>query len=159
MGQVCSNDSDFNFPLDNLEKDQNCAWITKNYKKKTARINRYCAKADIADACPASCGKCPTEGICLGDCQGTGTDKECTFTMKIDIHAGELGYYTVEECGDEPNPTLGIVKGATYLFNQEVSLPKTWSTEGARGGTSMNQIIAFFTALFSTPTNTNIYLT
>jgi hypothetical protein len=123
LGQACSNESDFEFTLDNLDKDVNCAWITKNKKRNEVRIGRYCGTPEILAACPAACDKCPTDGICLSDnCEGTGSDKTCTFNMKIDLHAGELGYYTVDECGDEPNPTLGVVKGTTYIFKQQVSL-------------------------------------
>jgi len=120
LGQACSNESDFEFTLDNLDKDVNCAWITQNKKRKEVRMERYCSTPDISAACPVACDKCPTEGICLSDnCEGTGSDKTCTFNMKIDLHAGELGYYTVDECGDEPNPTLGVVKGTTYIFKQQ----------------------------------------
>ena len=44
--------------------------------------------------------------ICLGACEGNGGDKTCTFSAKVDLHAGELGYYHFEEC-EGINPTLG----------------------------------------------------
>jgi len=54
------------------------------------------------------------EELCLGDCTGN----ECVFTFEVNIHASELGYFTVKECGDEVMPTLGIEKGKTYKFKQ-----------------------------------------
>ena len=50
--------------------------------------------------------------LCLGACStpADGT-KECTFTVKLDLHASELGYFHFEEC-DGVNPTLG-----EYTFN------------------------------------------
>jgi len=59
-----------------------------------------------------------TKPICYGDCEGDGDSKKCTFTFKLNMFASELGYYTVEECGDEVMPTLGIEKGVTYHFLQ-----------------------------------------
>jgi len=47
-----------------------------------------------------------------------GEEEVCTFTTKIQIHAGELGYYSFEECGDEHNPTLEMKIGTTYVFDQ-----------------------------------------
>ena len=59
-------------------------------------------------------------GLCLGACEMNGDLKVCSFSMKVNLHAGELGYYTVEECGDKINPTIGIEKNTTYIFSQEV---------------------------------------
>mmetsp|Transcript_41036 Transcript_41036/g.60229 ORF Transcript_41036/g.60229 Transcript_41036/m.60229 type:complete len:431 (+) Transcript_41036:83-1375(+) len=57
--------------------------------------------------------------ICRGKCQMDANGiKECIFTMKVDLFAGELGYYTVEECGNGRNPTLGIEHGVTNKFLQ-----------------------------------------
>lgn len=44
--------------------------------------------------------------VCLGSCSTSAGGKECTFTVKLDLHAGELGYYYFDEC-DGVNPTLG----------------------------------------------------
>ena len=61
--------------------------------------------------------------ICTGICEMNRDAKVCSFSMKVNLHdAGELGYYTVEECGDTIKPTLGIEKDVTYIFSQEVSL-------------------------------------
>jgi hypothetical protein len=45
--------------------------------------------------------------LCLGSC-GTNANgnKECTFNVKIDLHASEFGYFYFEEC-EGTNPTLG----------------------------------------------------
>jgi len=57
--------------------------------------------------------------ICLGNC----IDGVCTFTLKVDQYASELGYYHIEECDKEGEPvtlmpTLGVQKGFTYHFKQ-----------------------------------------
>jgi len=60
-------------------------------------------------------------GPCLGDCTGTVEDgnKVCHFNVKVNLFAGELGYFSMDQCGEEANPTLGIEKGATYYFSQK----------------------------------------
>lgn len=58
------------------------------------------------------------DGYCRSDnCNGeTG---ECIFSVKLNLTAGELGYYTFKECGEDvTNPTLGIEMGKTYRFVQ-----------------------------------------
>lgn len=57
--------------------------------------------------------------ICRAKCT-TSTDgiEECLFTAKVDLHAGELGYYMFEECNGKINPTLGMEVGKTYRFVQ-----------------------------------------
>lgn len=52
------------------------------------------------------------------DCVATCADDICTFTAKVNLFAGELGYFTFEECGDVRSPTLGIELGKTYRFVQ-----------------------------------------
>ena len=43
-----------------------------------------------------------------------------TFTARINLFAGELGYYVFEECGlDVLNPTIAMEVGETYTFVQE----------------------------------------
>ena len=54
------------------------------------------------------------DGICRATCSGD----VCTFTAKVDLYAGELGYYTFEECNGARNPTLGMELGKTYKFLQ-----------------------------------------
>ena len=49
-------------------------------------------------------------------------NKSCHFDVKVNLHAGELGYFQIEQCGDEVNPTVGIEKGVTYYFSQKVSI-------------------------------------
>lgn len=46
--------------------------------------------------------------LCLGSCgtNAAGTTKECTFHVKVDMHASEMGYYNFDEC-EGNNPTLG----------------------------------------------------
>lgn len=55
---------------------------------------------------------------CLGICSTDSGEKVCMFTVRLNLHAGELGYYTFDECGSGVNPTLGIEKGVTYKFVQ-----------------------------------------
>lgn len=58
-----------------------------------------------------------SDGICRADnCDDSST--ECVFTSNVKATAGELGYYTFEECGDITNPTLGMEMGRTYRFKQ-----------------------------------------
>lgn len=56
--------------------------------------------------------------LCLGTCKDDGGEKVCTFKLQVDLHAGELGYYTVEGCSGIM-PTLGVEKGVTYIFDQD----------------------------------------
>ena len=43
-----------------------------------------------------------------------------TFTARVDLFAGELGYYVFEECGlNVLNPTIAMELGQTYTFVQE----------------------------------------
>ena len=55
--------------------------------------------------------------ICVAPCDDEGV---CTFNVKVNLFAGELGYYTFDECGDDTNtnPTIGIQAGKTYKFVQ-----------------------------------------
>ena len=58
-----------------------------------------------------------SDGICRADnCDDSST--ECVFTSNVKAAAGELGYYTFDECGDITNPTLGMEMGRTYRFKQ-----------------------------------------
>jgi hypothetical protein len=42
-----------------------------------------------------------------------------TFTARVDLFAGELGYYVLEECGDVLNPTIAMEVGEVYTFIQK----------------------------------------
>ena len=55
--------------------------------------------------------------ICLGSCEETSHGKVCTFELKVNLFASELGYFTVTGC-EGIMPTLGIEKGVTYIFDQ-----------------------------------------
>ncbi|KAL7555730.1 hypothetical protein ACA910_005146 [Epithemia clementina (nom. ined.)] len=46
------------------------------------------------------------------------TTNNNTFTVKVNLFAGELGYFMFEECGHEVNPTIGMKVGETYHFVQ-----------------------------------------
>lgn len=66
-------------------------------------------------AFPSSAAVEGSAGVeCLGNCEGD----VCTYTAKVNLFAGELGYYTFEECGDAVNPTIGVQVGKTYRFVQ-----------------------------------------
>ena len=41
-----------------------------------------------------------------------------TFTVRLNLFASELGYFTFEECGDVINPTIIMEVGQTYTFLQ-----------------------------------------
>eukprot|EP00816_Leptocylindrus_hargravesii_P003490 CAMPEP_0196809772 /NCGR_PEP_ID=MMETSP1362-20130617/9657_1 /TAXON_ID=163516 /ORGANISM="Leptocylindrus danicus, Strain CCMP1856" /LENGTH=188 /DNA_ID=CAMNT_0042184551 /DNA_START=72 /DNA_END=635 /DNA_ORIENTATION=+ len=71
----------------------------------------------ILQAAVASRGRAASH-LCLGTCTtNDGGVKECTFTVKVDLHASELGYYTFDECTGT-NPTIGMEVGVTYKFLQ-----------------------------------------
>jgi hypothetical protein len=55
--------------------------------------------------------------LCYGDCKLVGGEKVCTFELKVDLHASELGYFTVNGC-EGKMPTLGVERGVTYIFDQ-----------------------------------------
>lgn len=59
---------------------------------------------------------------CLAKCEIVSGVKECTFIVKVDYSASELGYYIFSgangDCGGT-SPTLGIEKRVTYNFIQE----------------------------------------
>jgi hypothetical protein len=58
--------------------------------------------------------------ICHANCTTDASGNEiCKFTAVVDMFASELGYYTFEECGSTPNPTLGVELGKTYQFIQK----------------------------------------
>ena len=46
------------------------------------------------------------------------TSDSNTFTAKVNLFAGELGYYEFEECPGLINPTIGLEMGETYTFLQ-----------------------------------------
>ncbi|KAL7562612.1 hypothetical protein ACA910_002715 [Epithemia clementina (nom. ined.)] len=50
------------------------------------------------------------QGICISDTN--------TYTVKVNLMAGELGYYMFEECGAQVNPTIGMIVGTPYTFLQ-----------------------------------------
>jgi hypothetical protein len=80
-----------------------------------------------------------TTNICLGACETDidgGSTKVCRFDFKVNLFAGELGYFQVDQCGDHPNPTLGIEKGVTYIFSQKVR-----RTSGGEGTGSTTRVL------------------
>ena len=50
-----------------------------------------------------------------------GGNKIWRFNVKVNLHAGEIGRFAMEECGDKLNPTIGVEKDVTYIFSQKVS--------------------------------------
>ncbi|KAL7519120.1 hypothetical protein ACHAWX_003916 [Stephanocyclus meneghinianus] len=61
----------------------------------------------------------PSKSICNANCTIDSSGNEfCKFTANVDLFASELGYFRFLECGDVPNPTLGIELGKTYQFIQ-----------------------------------------
>ncbi|CAK9012802.1 Hypothetical protein SCF082_LOCUS11658 [Durusdinium trenchii] len=64
------------------------------------------------------------EDLCLGNCTGTiGVDYACTFYFRMNIFAGETGYYEVDGC-EGTQPTLGMIAGVEYTFDQ--TDPTNW---------------------------------
>lgn len=54
---------------------------------------------------------------CQASCTGVGSQEVCTFKFKINIHAGDTGYYEVEGC-DGIQPTLAMKANVQYVFDQ-----------------------------------------
>jgi hypothetical protein len=57
----------------------------------------------------------PETGVdCVAPCDGD----VCTYNVRVDLFASELGYFTFDECDDITNPTIGMQVGKTYKFVQ-----------------------------------------
>lgn len=74
----------------------------------------------VASFLLASLARTDADGhLCTGSCSTDDNgNKICNFNTIIRYFAGELGYISFEECGEEPNPTLGLEIGTTYYFHQ-----------------------------------------
>ncbi len=55
----CSNDSAFTFPLDWVNNEVNCRWLSKNKLQRASRRARYCPVSTVSAACPLECNSCP----------------------------------------------------------------------------------------------------
>ena len=55
-------------------------------------------------------------GLCYANCAANKVTGRgvCNFTTKVNLYAGELGYYQFEECGNATNPLLGLEVSKTY---------------------------------------------
>ena len=42
----------------------------------------------------------------------------CTYTARVDPHAGPMGYWKFDECGDVAMPVIAMTQGVTYVFDQ-----------------------------------------
>lgn len=76
-----------------------------------------CSVEVCSEALCAAAGKFWASGCssCSCVCETAST----TYTATVDLFAGELGYFSFEECGDlNPNPTLRMIVGETYTFDQ-----------------------------------------
>ncbi len=81
-------------------------------------MNLSSVLASVVIFLPSAFAAIGSDGYCRADNCNTTTNEECTFTVKVNLLAGELGYYQFEECGDLTNPTIGIEMGKTYRFLQ-----------------------------------------
>jgi hypothetical protein len=61
---------------------------------------------------------------CFAPCDGD----VCTYNLRVNLFASELGYYTFDECGDITNPTIGVQVGKTYKFIQVRMCMSSWAT-------------------------------
>jgi len=78
--------------------------------------------AVAAAAVAAAAGQALSEDdLCHATCNEDET--HCTFKFMLDIFAGETGYYRVEGC-DGVSPTLAMIEGVTYTFDQ--TDPTNW---------------------------------
>jgi len=94
----------------------------------------YCSESKCDDAAGSWSGGCSS---CSCICEADVTE----FTVKVDLYAGKLGYYTVDECLDVgPNPTLKMKIGEIYTFDQtDISnyyhpMGFAYGTDGALSG-------------------------
>ncbi len=55
---ACTDNRSFTFPLDNLDKNVGCAWLTQNENAAPARKSRYCVKNNVRSQCSFSCDAC-----------------------------------------------------------------------------------------------------
>lgn len=65
-----------------------CSWMTKNYKQKDQRINRWCPETNVGFACPLTCGSCTT--TCADDATyqftiNRGTKKFCSWISQNEV--------------------------------------------------------------------------
>jgi hypothetical protein len=60
-----------------------------------------------------------TEKPCLAKCEDVNGETECTFIVRRDVFASEVGYFTFEgengDCGGT-NPTIGKRKESSTFF-------------------------------------------
>ena len=55
-------------------------------------------------------------GLCYATCNTDESGKEvCKFTTKVNLYAGELGYYQFEECGGEYDCLFYVIVGVFSL--------------------------------------------
>lgn len=99
--------------LDQLEAPEynNCeVRFTDLTEPATQRVRQRAAQEESAAQ--------PFEmGVDCEPCAGTPVDEQCDVVMRIQHHAGELGYYMIDGCTGV-NPTLHLTKGKTYKFDQ-----------------------------------------
>ncbi|GFH52593.1 predicted protein [Chaetoceros tenuissimus] len=56
---LCEDDENATFELINFENEfRHCSWITKNWKKRAIRKEKYCVLDAVKAKCPESCGIC-----------------------------------------------------------------------------------------------------
>jgi hypothetical protein len=66
----------------------------------------------------AALGFAAADKPCISD---NCVDDVCIFTLTVDPFSGPTGYYKFKECGDVANPTIGLMQGKTYLFDQGIT--------------------------------------
>lgn len=102
-----------------------CTLVLVALQAVTIEADWGCYTTPACDCSPEVCSleTCEaTKGYWTGACTSCSClcDSEATtFTAKVDLFAGELGYFSFTECDDlNPNPTLQMKVGETYTFDQ-----------------------------------------
>lgn len=75
----CADDANAIFSLDRVDKEVGCEWLTKNWKMKSIRIERYCGRENVDSKCPATCGLCQKKKLILLERQVDSAVCHCLF--------------------------------------------------------------------------------
>ncbi|KAG7371893.1 protein of unknown function DUF305 containing protein [Nitzschia inconspicua] len=91
----------------------NCDVSFNGLGAQSTSISNKISKRNLQESASSS-----TDIVSALDCEPcTGTTGECEIKMKVNLFAGEYGYYEVEGC-EGVNPTLHLNIGRTYKFDQ-----------------------------------------
>ena len=134
--QTCIDDATFSFDLNN-GNNQDCKWLTKNWKQAPDRIATYCVVPAIKGACSNSCGSCPcadTSGFTFT--LNNGNMQQCDWftkrktVIRRDDYCAESGRYYSLDIADGCIDSCGLCTGD----NDGSSAPSTTPLTSAPTG-------------------------